>query len=122
MQAMGWQIRRLRIMPRQQLTNEQRTAVTVGTPRVFIEANPGSGKTTVAAERFGVIRFEQRVVGSTATTAVSFTRSATSELHSRIQGRWGSSAVSWPHGVTTIDTLVSSIVQHLLRTGGIRWP
>ena len=109
-------------MPRPLLTDEQRTAVVVRSPRIFIEANPGSGKTTVAAERFGFIRFEQRAVGSQATTAVSFTRSATSELHRRIQGRWGSSALSWPHGVTTIDTLVFSIVQSLLRTGRIHWP
>jgi DNA helicase-2/ATP-dependent DNA helicase PcrA len=109
-------------MPRPPLTDEQRTAVIARAPRIFIEANPGSGKTTVAAERFGFIRFEQRAVGTQATTAVSFTRSATSELHRRIQGRWGSSAVSWPHGVTTIDTLVFSIVQHLLRRGHIRWP
>jgi len=109
-------------MPRPLLTDEQRTAVVVRSPRTFIEANPGSGKTTVAAERFGFIRFEQRAAGSQATTAVSFTRSATSELHRRIHGRWGSSALSWPHGVTTIDTLVFSIVQHLLRTGRIHWP
>jgi DNA helicase-2/ATP-dependent DNA helicase PcrA len=109
-------------MPRPRLTDEQRTAVTARSPRIFIEANPGSGKTTVAAERFGLIRFEPRAVGSQATTAVSFTRSATLELHRRIKGRWGASAVSWPHGVTTIDTLVFSIVQHLLRTGRIQWP
>lgn len=109
-------------MSRPPLTDEQRTAVAARSPRIFIEANPGSGKTTVAAERFGLIRFEQRAVGSQATTAVSFTRSATSELHRRIRGRWGSSALSWPHGVTTIDTLVFFIVQYLLRTGAIHWP
>jgi DNA helicase-2/ATP-dependent DNA helicase PcrA len=109
-------------MPRPPLTNEQRTAVIARSPRIFIEANPGSGKTTVAAERFGLIRFEQRSGASQATTAVSFTRSATSELHKRIKGRWGSGALSWPHGVTTIDTLVFTIVQHLLRTGRIHWP
>lgn len=109
-------------MSRPQLTDEQRAAATVRGARTFIEANPGSGKTTVAAERYGVVRFEQRAVGTQATTAVSFTRSATSELNGRIRRRWGSSAVSWPHGVTTIDTLVYSIIQHLLRTGRIHWP
>src|SRR5688572_28522269 len=98
-------------MPRPQLTDEQRTAVIERSPRIFIEANPGSGKTTVAAERFGLIRFDQRAAGSQATAAVSFTRSATSELHRRIQGRWGSSAVfvaAWGHDHRHSGVLYSS--------------
>jgi DNA helicase-2/ATP-dependent DNA helicase PcrA len=109
-------------MPRFPLTEEQKTAVRARTDRLFIEAAPGAGKTTVAAERYGVLRFGRASRSSRSITAVSFTRSATGELHHRIRRRWGSSALTWPHGVMTIDTLVCNIVQHLLRQGIVRWP
>ena len=45
-------------MPRLPLTDEQKKASTSRDRRLFIEANPGSGKTTVAAERYGILRFD----------------------------------------------------------------
>lgn len=108
-------------MPRLPLTEQQKTASTSRERRLFIEANPGSGKTTVAAERYGILRFDGSSGDSRAITAVSFTRSATGELNRRIRGRWGTKATGWPHGVITIDSLVCDIVHHLLRCGMIHW-
>ncbi len=109
-------------MARLRLTDEQKAAVGAPDQRLFIEAAPGTGKTTVAAERFGVLRFTGPPHPEQSTTAVSFTRSATSELHRRVAVRWGSRALDWPNGVVTIDALICNIVQHLLRAGVIRWP
>jgi DNA helicase II / ATP-dependent DNA helicase PcrA len=109
-------------MPRLPLTEEQMHAIGAGDDRLFIEAAPGAGKTTVAAERYGVLRFNRARAAPGAIAAVSFTRSATRELHRRVRWRWGSGALSWPHRVTTIDSLVCNIVEHLLRQGVIRWP
>lgn len=109
-------------MPRMPLTDEQKAAVAAGNERLFIEAAPGAGKTTVAAERYGVLRYTKSPGSHNSITAVSFTRSATGELHRRVRGRWGSSALNWPHKVKTIDSLICSIVEHLLRQRTIRWP
>lgn len=109
-------------MTRLPLTSEQKAAACFDDHRLFIEAAPGSGKTTVAAERFGVLRFANAPAGEGAITALSFTRSATWELHRRIRSRWGSNALAWPHRVMTIDALLCEILQHLLRTGLLRWP
>jgi DNA helicase-2/ATP-dependent DNA helicase PcrA len=102
------------------LTLEQLTAA--GTPRrrLYIEAAPGSGKTTVAAQRFGIQRFhgnDQRAV-----IAVSFTRSATAELRDRVLSQWGPDALAWPHRIVTLDTIVCDLLTHLLHTGHVRWP
>ncbi|MGO4649183.1 UvrD-helicase domain-containing protein [Nocardia sp. 2YAB30] len=102
------------------LTCEQRTAATTPAARSFIVAAPGSGKTTVAAERFGVIRYDtpgdlRRIL------ALSFTRSARGELAARIRRRWGSKALSWPHQALTLDTLHCEILTFLLRRGVISW-
>lgn len=108
------------------LTDEQ--LIAAGTPlrRVYIEASPGSGKTTVAAQRFGVQRYTaERTTAQTrdrAVVAVSFTRSATWELRQRIRQSWGPSALRWPHRVITLDTLIYSLLEYLLETGQIRWP
>lgn len=109
-------------MPRLPLTEEQVDAVVARDDRLFIEAAPGAGKTTVAAERYGVLRFNRPHGAPGPIAAVSFTRSATGELHRRVRRRWGSNALSWPHRVMTIDSLVCNIVEHLLSQGVIRWP
>jgi DNA helicase-2/ATP-dependent DNA helicase PcrA len=109
-------------MPRLPLTDEQKDAVRATSARLFIEAAPGAGKTTVAAERYGVLRYTRSARSRNSITAVSFTRSATGELFRRVRGRWGSTALTWPHGVMTIDTLISNVVGHLLREEVIRWP
>lgn len=109
-------------MPRLSLTDQQKGVVSSQCERLFIEAAPGAGKTTVAAERYGVVRFNGSSSLQRSVSAVSFTRSATGELHRRVRSRWGSSALNWPHQVTTIDALICTIVEHLLRQGVIRWP
>jgi hypothetical protein len=43
---------------RLQLTDEQKRAAATPAQRAYIEAGPGCGKTTVAAERYGVLRFD----------------------------------------------------------------
>lgn len=103
------------------LTLEQRTAATSGLSRVFIVAVPGSGKTTVAAERYGILRYtytspSRRILG------LSFTRAATWELNRRIRQRWGPAAVRWPYKVATLDGLYAEVVHYLLRTRVLRWP
>ena len=105
---------------RSPLTSEQRAAATTTANRAFIVAAPGSGKTTVAAERFGVIRYDtptdlRRIL------ALSFTRSARGELAARIRRRWGSGALSWPHQALTLDTLHCEILAFLLRRQVISW-
>lgn len=109
-------------MPRPALTDQQRAAAGANCNRLFIEAAPGTGKTTVAAERYGVLRFTGVPEHQRSVTGLSFTRSATVELYRRIRGRWGSAALDWPHCVTTIDALIRDIIEHLLRQGVIRWP
>lgn len=109
-------------MPRLPLTDQQKDAVCAPAGRLFIEAAPGSGKTTVAAERFGVLRFARGRSAQGPVTAVSFTRSATGELSRRVRNRWGSASVSWPHVVLTIDAFIHNIVHHLLRQSIIQWP
>jgi DNA helicase-2/ATP-dependent DNA helicase PcrA len=75
-------------MPRVALTDEQKAAASASDQRLFIEAAPGAGKTTVAAERYGILRYTRPTGSGGSITAVSFTRSATGELFRRIRGRW----------------------------------
>ncbi len=103
------------------LTEEQKDAATSTAQRLFIEASPGSGKTTVAAERFGVLRFSPRQL-STPVVALSFTRSATAELRTRVGRRWGAAATAWPNRIETIDRFLLRLLEHLLRVGDLTWP
>jgi len=108
------------------LTPEQLVASGTSLRRAYIEASPGSGKTTVAAQRFGYHRYITQPAGDNgngrAVVAVSFTRSATWELRQRIRQSWGPSALQWPHRVVTLDTLIYSLLEYLLETAQIRWP
>lgn len=103
------------------LTAEQRRAAAATAPHTFIVAAPGSGKTTVAAERYGVNRYLGSQPGLR-TLGASFARSATQELRHRVQGRWGTRAVGWPNDVKTLDAVHCELVRHLLITGTLRWP
>jgi len=94
------------------LTDEQKASAATSEQRVYIEASPGSGKTTVATERYGVARFGG-FSGGSGVMAVSFARSARGELGQRIRRRWGVDAMRWPHRVWTLDTL---------RSGALTWP
>lgn len=107
-------------MPKK-LTSEQRRAATSPSPRLFVVAGPGCGKTTVAAERFGVERYHS-TRNPRGVLALSFARSATSELRQRVKRNWGTSGTQWPHRVATIDSLMCEIAHFLLRRGIIDWP
>ena len=105
------------------LTDEQRIAS--GTPgrSLFIEAGPGTGKTTVSAYRFGVQRYRvSDRLDPRAVVAVSFTRAATWNLWRRVQRIWGRSAVVWPHRIITLDTVMSDLLHDLLGCDLVRWP
>lgn len=109
-------------MPRPPLTDEQRLIAASRAKLVFVEAVPGSGKTTVAAERFGVLRYEQMRADTRGVVAVSFARSAVAELKHRIRRRWGARTIAPPNAVTTMDGLHRDVVGFLLRTGRLDWP
>ncbi len=103
------------------LTDEQKRAAATSADRAYIEAGPGCGKTTVAAERYGVLRFDGCTQGP-GLVALSFARSARGELEDRVRRRWGSHALRWPHKVWTLDRLHCAILMHLLRTSQLTWP
>lgn len=105
------------------LTAQQRHAAATSKKNIFIEAGPGTGKTTVSAQRFGVhlfgaeFRHDPRAV-----VAVSFTRAATYNLRRRVQRLWGTEALAWPHRIVTLDTIMSDLLHDLLRYGLVEWP
>ena len=103
------------------LTTEQLAAIGGASRRLYIEAAPGSGKTTVSAHRYGIQRFG-RAADPRAVVAVSFTRSATAELRDRVLNRWGDSALSWPHRIVTLDTVMCDLLTHLLHEEAVHWP
>jgi DNA helicase-2/ATP-dependent DNA helicase PcrA len=104
------------------LTDEQLAAATSLADRLFIEASPGSGKTTVAAERYGMLRFSSSMGVARPVVGLSFTRSATAQLRGKVLRRWGSAAVAWPHRVETIDTFLRKMLEYFLRSGLLTWP
>jgi len=105
------------------LTAEQRLAAGTSAGNVYIEAGPGTGKTTVSAHRFAVQRFQPSARrDDRAVVAVSFTRSATWSLWRRVQRIWGPSAVVWPHRIVTLDTIMSDLLHDLLGCGLLKWP
>lgn len=105
------------------LTSQQRHAAATGAKNIFIEAGPGTGKTTVSAQRFGVLRFSAEYRHDPrAVVAVSFTRAATYNLRRRVQRLWGTEALAWPHRIVTLDTIMSDLLHDLLREGLIEWP
>jgi len=106
-----------------QLTAEQRLAAGAVTEHLFIEAGPGTGKTTVSAQRFGAQRFDPaRRLDDRAVVAMSFTRAATHNLAHRVQRLWGAAALAWPHRVVTLDTIMSDLLHDLLCSGLLVWP
>ena len=104
------------------LTDDQKRVVASQAPLIFVESVPGSGKTTVAAERFGVLRHARQGVDPRGVIAVSFARSAVAELRGQIHAKWGSRTAARPNMVSTMDGLHRSVVEFLLRTERIHWP
>lgn len=107
--------------PRIPLTPEQRTVACANDRQLLVVASPGCGKTTVAAERFGVHRYEPGA-DHRRCIALSFTRAATAELAGRIRSRWGPAALSWPNRAMTLDALHVELLHSLLRSGAVVWP
>ncbi len=105
------------------LTAQQKHASATSTNNIFIEAGPGTGKTTVSAQRFGVHRYAtDHRHDPRAVVAVSFTRAATYNLRRRVQRLWGQGALGWPHRIVTLDTIMSDLLHDLLREGLVEWP
>jgi DNA helicase-2/ATP-dependent DNA helicase PcrA len=105
------------------LTEDQLLAATATADALYLEAAPGSGKTTVAAHRFGVQRYGRRYrADPRGVVAVSFTRSATWELRTRVRRLWGLGAVRMPHRILTLDALICDLLHVLLATNHIAWP
>ncbi len=105
------------------LTDEQRLAAASPRTNLFIEAGPGTGKTTVSAQRFGVQRFAAAHRHDTrAVVAVSFTRAATYNLRRRVQRLWGPGALTWPHRIVTLDSIMCDLLHDLMRQQLVIWP
>ncbi|MGW5456236.1 UvrD-helicase domain-containing protein [Nocardia sp. NPDC003979] len=105
------------------LSDQQILAAATASDRVFVEAGPGTGKTTVSAHRFGVARYSaDSRMDPRAVVAVSFTRAATRSLTHRIQRLWGRQVMAWPHRVVTLDTIMNELLHELLGVGLLRWP
>ncbi|HEX2040884.1 MAG TPA: UvrD-helicase domain-containing protein [Acidimicrobiales bacterium] len=109
-------------MTRPELTPEQLLPATARGARTYVEAAPGSGKTFLAVERYGYLRFGLHARDHRGIGAVSFARSASAELLGRIVRRWGASAARWPNFVGTIDELHRRLLKHLIETGQVLWP
>lgn len=102
------------------LTDAQVLAAAAQERLVNIVSSPGSGKTTIAAERYGYLRYScsdlRGVLGLT------FNRAAAIELRNRINARWGEVCIASPHRVITFDQLHVELLHHLLEEGRIFWP
>lgn len=102
------------------LTDEQVLAAAATDRLVNIVSAPGSGKTTIAAERFG---FQRYMPGDgRGVLGLSFNRAAIAELRSRIEARWGQDCLSAPHQVVTLDQLHVELLLRMLGAGLIHWP
>lgn len=105
------------------LDEAQRAAVFCTDRLVFIEAGPGTGKTTVAVERFGLYRFVRTNALEGEVLALAFTRSVTSEFRDRVRLRWGEGALAGKRGsVSTIDAEFVRVLQFLRANDLISWP
>lgn len=103
------------------LTDRQVVAAASDRPFANIVSAPGSGKTTVAAERFGYLAY-QRTLERRGVLGLSFTRAAVGELSSRISARWGRPTIGLPNLVTTFDDLHVRVLHNLMSRGLVRWP
>jgi DNA helicase-2/ATP-dependent DNA helicase PcrA len=104
-----------------ELKNPQVLAAAADDPLVNILSAPGSGKTTVAAERFGYLHYKNPD-GRRGVIGLSFNRTAVGELRSRIGARWGRPALAFPNLITTFDDFHVRTMKHLLRLGLLKWP
>ena len=103
-----------------QLTNAQVLAAAATDRLVNVVSAPGSGKTTIAAERYGYLRYQR---GDTrGVLGLTFNRASAAELHRRIHARWGTNCIRPAHRVVTFDHLHIELLTRLLRLGKLTWP
>lgn len=102
------------------LTDEQAVAAASAQKLINVVSVPGSGKTTIAAERFGYLRY--RRADARGVLGLSFTRAAAGVLSRRIERRWGSACLTFPHKVMTFDQLHVQLLHILLEQEIIKWP
>lgn len=104
------------------MTQAQLRAATSDSQLCYVNAGPGSGKTFLAAEAFGYLRFVRHRHAPGGVVGVTFARSARRELERRIQVRWGVRSVRWPNSICTFDELHRRLVRYLDSYGLISWP
>lgn len=104
---------------RVKLSREQRDAAECPARLLRVIAGPGSGKSSVAAYRFGLHRFDSP--DDRAVIGLSFTRAAVGVLRGRVADSWGSAALTWPNTVVTVDELHRMTVEHLLGSSALNW-
>ncbi|MDG2025940.1 MAG: ATP-dependent helicase [Acidimicrobiales bacterium] len=105
-----------------QMTQVQLRAATTNRPLCYVKAGPGSGKTFLAAEAFGYLRFVRHRDAPGGVVGVTFARSARKELEDRVRVRWGARAVGWPNAICTFDELHRRLVRYLVHQRLIDWP
>ena len=104
------------------LTPEQLRAATSNSRLCYVKAGPGSGKTYLATEAYGYLRYERYRSDPRGVVGVTFARSARAELESRIRVRWGNRSVAWPNAVCTFDELHRRLLRYLVHHGLLAWP
>lgn len=104
------------------MTREQLRAATTDRRLCFVNAGPGSGKTFLASEAFGYLRFVRHRGAPAGVVGVTFARSARKELEDRIRVRWGARAIGWPNSICTFDELHRRLVRYLVYRQLIDWP
>lgn len=101
------------------LTDAQALAAATPDRLINVVSAPGSGKTTIAAERYGYLRYQagdlRGVLGLT------FNRAAAAELRERITHRWGTNCIRPAHRVVTFDHLHVDLLIHLIKEKIITW-
>lgn len=102
------------------LTNAQALAAAAPERLVNVISAPGSGKTTIAAERYGFLRYQRG--DNRGVLGLTFNRAAAAELRCRIEARWGEHCIRPPHRVVTFDRLHLDLLTRLLGLGRLTWP
>lgn len=104
------------------MTPDQRRAATSLSPLCYVKAGPGSGKTFLATEAFGFIRYKRYLHDRRGLLGVTFARSARAEFENRVRTRWGPRSTAWPNAIATFDELHRMLLRHLVASGLIAWP
>lgn len=102
------------------LTDAQVLAAAATDRLVNVISSPGSGKTTIATERYGYLRYQAGDLRGVA--GLTFNRAAADELRHRVKLKWGDTCIKPPHCVITFDHLHVDLLSHLIREGKITWP